>query len=116
MSDFNIGSLDSSSTYVGNVLSADPTDIYRFTLDAPGSFSLSLGELSADADIKLLDSTGSVLRTSSNSGTSPEVINADALIAGDYSIEISRVSGDTDYILEVSPKTNTDPLTGQPLA
>src|SRR5512136_764655 len=94
MSDFNIGSLDSSSTYVGNVLSADPTDIYRFTLDAPGSFSLSLGELSADADIKLLDSTGSVLRTSSNSGTSPEVINADALIAGDYSIEISRVSGD----------------------
>jgi hypothetical protein len=116
MSDFNIGSLENSSTYIGNVLSAEPTDIYRFTLSAPGSFSLSLNGLSADADMKLLDSTGSVLHTSSNRGTSPEVINADALIAGDYSIEISRVSGDTDYILEVSPTTNTDPLTGQPLA
>jgi hypothetical protein len=39
MSDFNIGSQESSETYVGNVLSADPTDIYRLTLDAPGSFS-----------------------------------------------------------------------------
>ncbi|MBW4493925.1 MAG: PPC domain-containing protein [Oscillatoria princeps RMCB-10] len=94
MSDFNIGSLESSETYIGNVLSAEPTDIYRLTLDAPGSFSLSVGKLSANADIKLLDSTGSVLRTSSNSGTTPEAINADALIAGDYSIEISRVSGD----------------------
>ncbi|WP_374489593.1 pre-peptidase C-terminal domain-containing protein [Zoogloea sp.] len=104
----NIGTLGSTplslSDYVG---SADTNDYYRFTLDATRNLRLTLAGLSADADLALLNSAGSVLRTSAVSGTVAENISYDGLAAGTYYIRVYPYSGSTNYTLNASALTPT---------
>ncbi|MBD1938468.1 proprotein convertase P-domain-containing protein [Microcoleus sp. FACHB-68] len=108
MSTTDLGNLSGTHNYTGFIDSADLSDWYNFSLNKPGSFSVSLANLSANADVRLLDSNGTVLYSSFLAGTSPEAINADQLAAGDYLLQVLSAGENTNYQLNLT----VDPLTG----
>jgi hypothetical protein len=73
---------------------ADPVDFYRFNLSDRQKVTLSLTNLQADADLKLLDSAGEVLKSSARVGTVSEQIVRN-LRAGTYYIQVVPKSGNT---------------------
>ncbi|TRT99968.1 MAG: peptidase S8, partial [Microcystis flos-aquae Mf_QC_C_20070823_S10D] len=81
-------------------------DYYRFTLANSGNFNLGLTGMTADADVQLLNSSGSVIASSTNGGTASESITSQ-LSAGTYYIRVYPYTGDTNYNLAVSATTAT---------
>jgi Bacterial pre-peptidase C-terminal domain/FG-GAP-like repeat len=70
----DIGTLSGSGTFKDSVGGFDPNDYYKFKLDAGSTVNLSLSGLSADANMRLLTSDGTVVQSSINSGTTAESI------------------------------------------
>jgi hypothetical protein len=91
----------STTSYTDWVGSTDTNDYYRFTLADSGNFNLSLTGLTADADVQLLNGSGSMIAYSSNDGTASESIIGQ-LSAGTYYIRVYPYSGNTNYNLAVS--------------
>jgi Subtilase family/Domain of unknown function (DUF4114) len=122
MSTFDLGNLTGSQNYLGAVDSNNPFDLYKFNLSGTGSFKLTLGGLSNNADLEFLNSKGEVLSSSNASGTNSEEISIDNFIVGaDYFARVVQVSGVTKYSLdlnfiekakEYNPNSQVDPLTG----
>ena len=101
----NIGTLSSTQTFSDWVGSADTNDYYRFSLTQASTFNLTLNGLSANADVQLLNSSGTVLQSSTNAGTTAESITSQSLTAGDYYVRVFPNSGSTNntsYSLAVS--------------
>lgn len=107
-----IGVLSGTQTFTDFVGRFDLSDVYRFSLDAPRNFSLTVDGLTADADVSLsqdLNNNGSidsneVLRFASAQGTAPEQISG-VLLAGTYAVVVSQFEGDTNYNLTLSATT-----------
>ncbi|MGI0486937.1 C2 family cysteine protease [Pantanalinema rosaneae CENA516] len=97
-----VSSLSSVQTFNNFVGSSDTQDYYRFNLAYGGSFNLSLTGLSADADVYLMNSVGSVIASSTRSGAQDEAINVAGLAAGDYYVRVFQFNGDTNYTLQLS--------------
>ena len=113
MSDLDIGILNNNQSYAGFVGNSDPFDLYKFSLNSPGKVGVSLNGLSANADLEVLDNRGGVLYNSANGDLSDEVIAIDNLAAGNYSIRVKQVSGDTNYNLSLTVgNSQVDPITG----
>jgi Subtilase family/Domain of unknown function (DUF4114)/Bacterial pre-peptidase C-terminal domain len=121
MSTFDVGNIFGTQNHSGIVDSASPFHLYNFNLSSSGSFQVSLGGLSNNADVQLLGSSGNILYSSSNSGTTPEQIIVENLAAGAYAIRVDQVDGLTNYNLSLSwsktakqetTKTQIDPITG----
>jgi hypothetical protein len=104
----NLGTLSGTQTFNDWVGSADTNDYYRFSLAGQSNFSLTMGGLSNDADVSLLDVNGAVITSSANGGTSAEAINR-TLGAGTYYVRAYRYSGDTNYTLALSATAVTPP-------
>lgn len=84
----------------------DTDDFYRFTLTNRSSFSLGIDGLTADADVRLFDSSSNIIQQSSNSGTIPEEINS-LLEAGTYYLRVySNDLASTNYSLRVLGKVD----------
>ena len=96
----------STTSYTDWVGSTDTNDYYRFTLANSGNFNLGLTGMTADADVQLLNSSGSVIASSTNGGTASESITSQ-LSAGTYYIRVYPYTGDTNYNLAVSATTAT---------
>ncbi|MFN9545991.1 MAG: glycoside hydrolase family 9 protein [Cyanobacteriota bacterium] len=106
------GNTRATARSLGNVLgsrslndwvgSGDSNDYYRIDLAQAGSFALTLNGLSANADVQLLNSAGSLLASSTKTGTSPESISR-SLSAGSYGVRVYPLSGNsTNYSLDLS--------------
>ena len=93
-----LGTAVSFSDYVGTL---DANDYYRFTVALPSNVTLAMNGLTSDADMSLLNSAGTVIVTSSKSGTTAESI-ASTLDAGTYYIRVYPYSGSTNYTLTAS--------------
>ena len=74
----------------------DAADVYKLTMTNAGTLTLGLIGLTGNADLSLLSSTGTVLKSSSNTGTTPEAINNVALLAGTYYIKVAAGTGVND--------------------
>jgi hypothetical protein len=96
-----IGTLTSSQSFSDWVGDSDSNDYYSFSLAQAGNFSLSLTGLSADADVQLLSSNGSVLNSSVKGGSTAESISQ-FLNAGSYAVRVYRYSGNTTYTLTLA--------------
>ena len=96
----------STTSYTDWVGSTDTNDYYRFTLANSGNFNLGLTGMTAGADVQLLNSSGSVIASSTNGGTASESITSQ-LSAGTYYIRVYPYTGDTNYNLAVSATTAT---------
>ncbi len=97
----NIGKLDASRTFQDFIGLDDTNDYYRFTLDNASDFELALSDLSADAEVQLLNNSGQVIESSTRSGSNTETITR-SLTAGRYYVRVYPYSGSTDYTLNLS--------------
>ena len=77
----------------GTLGARSDNDYYRLNITTGGSIQISLTTLPANYDLSLLNSTGGIMATSSNNGTSGETINA-------------NVSNNTSYYIRVYPRNN----------
>ena len=103
----NLGTLTGRRSFNDAVGSSDTNDYYRFDLTQTRNFSLALDDLSADADVQLLDSNGQVLQSSALSGTRSEQISR-ALSAGTYYVRVYPYSSaNTNYKLTLSTAATT---------
>ena len=104
----------STTSYTDWVGSTDTNDYYSFSLANSSNFNLSLTGMTADGDVQLLNSGGSVIASSTNGGTASESITRQ-LSAGTYYIRVYPYqSANTNYNLAVSA-TSID-LAGNTLA
>jgi hypothetical protein len=99
----NLGTINGNTLSTVNFVgSSDTQDYYRFTLGSTGAFNLALTGMTADADVQLLNSSGTVLRTANLSSSRDESMNLASLAAGNYAIRVYQYSGDTNYRLHLS--------------
>ncbi|MGL5062524.1 MAG: S8 family serine peptidase [Microcoleus sp.] len=117
MTELNIGALTDSTSYTGSIGTTNIYDLYKFNITSPGSFKFAIDNLSGNADIFLLNNSGATIYSSTNPGNAAETINADSLIAGEYTLKVLQVTGDIKYTLNLAPtETQTtsaaDTLTG----
>src|SRR4028119_2019801 len=117
MTELNIGALTDSTSYTGSVDTTNIFDLYKFNINSPGSFKLSIDGLSGNADVFLLNNSGATLYSSTNAGTDAETISADSLVAGEYSVKVLQITGDIKYTLNLAPtstqkSSDADTLTG----
>jgi subtilisin family serine protease/uncharacterized protein (DUF2141 family) len=116
---FEIGALDETQTLQGFVGNSDPVDVYTFSLDSASDFVLGLTNLSADADVELIQDANingeiegdEIIGFSENFGTNPERIEA-LLVPGDYAIRVRQFEGDTNYDLNLSATPTELPADG----
>jgi len=97
----NLGNLVGTRSFTDWVGSSDTTDYYRFNVGTTSNFRLNLTGLSADANVRLLNSAGSVLQGSYLTGNSSESISRQ-LGVGTYYAQVYRASGDTNYSLSLN--------------
>ena len=98
----DIGTLNSSRSFSDLVGSADSNDYYRFYVGSRSNFSLNLRGLTADADVHLLNSSGTVINCSTAGGSSNESINTQ-LNSGTYYVRVFPYgSANTSYSLNLS--------------
>ncbi|CBN57995.1 MULTISPECIES: PPC domain-containing protein [Kamptonema] len=114
----NLGLVSGSKTYTGQVGTAYP-DTLNFSVNQTGNFKAILDGLTGNADLQLQSSNGTVLRSSSLTGTIPEEINFSDLGAGEYSLLVISAEDNINYSLSLileevasSEKAIVDPLTG----
>ncbi|MCX7592565.1 MAG: pre-peptidase C-terminal domain-containing protein [Fischerella sp.] len=102
----NINTLTSTpSNFTDFVNNRDPNDYYRFDLSSSALINLNLTPATANADVQLLNSSGTVISSSSRTGTAIDSINR-SLNAGTYYIRVFPSSGaSTSYNLSVSATT-----------
>lgn len=105
----HLGVLDGDMQIEEFVGQSDKVDYIRFTLTGDAAFTLSLSDLTGDADVRLIHDANfnnkiarnEVIATSATRGSADETIEAD-LSAGTYYIEVKRKAGDTYYTLNLS--------------
>jgi trimeric autotransporter adhesin len=102
----NLGALNGSRSFQDFVGRIDTNDYYRFSLSQTSDFRLTLNRLSSDADVQLLDSSGTVIQGSYAEGSLSESINR-MLNAGTYYLRVYPYSGDTNYNLSLSAVAST---------
>jgi Subtilase family/Domain of unknown function (DUF4114)/Bacterial pre-peptidase C-terminal domain/LGFP repeat len=117
MAELNIGALTDSKSYTGSVGTTNIFDLYKFNINSPGSFKFAIDGLSGNADIFLLNNSGTTLYSSTNAGTGAETISVDSLVAGDYAVKVLPITGDIKYTLNLVPantqkSSDADTLTG----
>ncbi|WP_413176352.1 Calx-beta domain-containing protein [Anabaena azotica] len=98
-----------SSTYSDWIGNNDRNDFYRFNLNNSTTLNITLGQLSGDADIRLIKDrnnnqlidAGEVIDISDLSDTNSEIIHVDSLSAGAYYLQVYTFIGDTNYNLAI---------------
>ncbi|MBD1217321.1 MAG: PPC domain-containing protein [Aphanizomenon flos-aquae Clear-A1] len=96
-----VGTLTATQSFSDWVGSVDIDDYYSFNVTTPSNFSLSLTGLSADANVQLLNSSGTVITTADAIFSTSEFITS-LLSAGTYYARVYQFSGDTTYGLSLT--------------
>ena len=97
----NLGTLTVQKVFTDTIGGSDVNDYYKFTTVSDTQFRLDLMDLSADADVSLLDSSGTVINSSTSGGSASESISQD-LDSGTYYVRVFPYSGSTGYTLKLS--------------
>jgi hypothetical protein len=100
---YNIGDLNNFNfNWNDSVSSGDRDDFFRFSMTNAGTTNFSLSGLSADADIYLYNSSGTLLSSSTLGGTSSESLNR-FLSSGTYYLQVHSYNAiATNYHLTAS--------------
>lgn len=109
---FNLGNPTSAATVTSdNVSNFDTINTYKFTVGDNSNINLSLTGLSNNADLRLLDSAGFEIASSTQVGTFDELINLSGRAAGTYYAQVQSVNGaNANYTLGLSTSNPSDLL------
>jgi hypothetical protein len=109
---FNLGDLSGAinCNTTDSISASNSNDFYRFSLAKSSSFNIALSNLRADADVELLDASGSLVSRSTNGGAASELISR-SLNSGTYFVRVYGYNNaDTSYTLNLSGSgLNSDP-------
>ncbi|MEA5505310.1 ELWxxDGT repeat protein [Halotia wernerae UHCC 0503] len=117
---FSIGTLTtnySTTDYVGNRgVILDNNDYYTFDILNNGTFSLTLDGLGGNANVELLNSSGTKITDSTLLDTNPEAINT-SLASGTYYVRVfPGGTGSTNYTLNLAFTSDPADNAGNSLA
>jgi len=105
------GPLTSGSTYNSYIASSSDVDYYKFTTSQTGAISVNLSNLPGDYDLYLYNSSGSLLKSSTNGGTTSESISYSASTTGTFYVKVIGYNGasstSTAYALKVTYPTGS---------
>lgn len=105
---FDIGLLDTRDRVFNDWVSStlDANDYYHFRLASTASVQLGLSGLSADADVRIIDSRGGIMASGLHAGTTSESLTS-TLATGEYWVRVSPgVAGvETSYRLALHADT-----------
>ncbi len=87
------GTIFTGTTLPALIASSSDVDYYRITTTGTNTITVSLSNLPADYDVRLLSSTGSQLGASSNGGTNAETITYSGAAAGTYYVYVFGYNG-----------------------
>jgi Bacterial pre-peptidase C-terminal domain len=95
----------SDRTFKRMIGGKDRDDVYQFTLSEGSNVEFALGNLSKDASLQLLDSSGNEIAKSNNPGSTGESLS-ESLGQGTYYVKVSTTSKSAmRYALEMSTGT-----------
>lgn len=98
----DIGPLTSNQAFQDFVAPSDKNDYYRFSLSAQSNFALRMDGLTSDADVYLLNSSGTTIARSVAGGVNPEAITQ-SLASGTYYVRVYLYgNASTPYSLNLS--------------
>lgn len=98
----NVGTLSGPQSFADHVGPSDTNDYYKFTLNNKSNVTLVLGGMTDNANLQLLSSTGSVLASSTLTGSQADSISK-TLDIGTYYVRVFPAStADTDYTLSLN--------------
>jgi hypothetical protein len=87
----------------------DTNDYFKFTHTNPGSFALSITDLSADADLQLYDSNFNLVVTANASGTQDDLIYYTSAPTGTYYARVTPYSSaQTNYRISFISSSGSD--------
>ena len=112
MSNIEIGRLQDNYFHIGSTGKAEPTDTYFFSLVTMGSDRISAEGFSGDINMELRDKEGRLIKSISTSDKNTGILSIDNLGVADYILNVSPVSGNTNYQVSLTPDGKVDPLTG----
>jgi hypothetical protein len=112
MSNIEIGSLKDNYFHIGSTGKTEPTDTYFFSLPTMGSARISAEGFSGDINMELRDKEGRLIKSISTSDKNTGILSIDNLGVADYILNVSPVSGNTNYQVSLTPDGKVDPLTG----
>ena len=115
MSNIEIGSLKDNYFHIGSTGKTEPTDTYFFSLPTMGSARISAVGFSGDINMELRDKEGRLIKSISTSDKNTGILSIDNLGVADYILNVSPVSGNTNYQVSLSPYGTVDPLTSMGL-
>ncbi|MBD2091288.1 DUF4394 domain-containing protein [Microcoleus sp. FACHB-1515] len=78
-------------TISGLIGASDTNDCYQVDVTSTGTLKLSLSQLSVDANLEVINSSGTVIATSANLSTSQEFLNVN-VTTGIYYVRVSSTS------------------------
>ncbi len=104
----NLRHLDGTHGYSGWVGKADTIDYYKVSFRESHVFSLSLSNLSNDADLALIDRKGTIVHEGIRQGSRNEFIS-EVVAPGRYFVRVTRYSGQTTYTLTLNADPNVPP-------
>ncbi len=91
---WDLGTLSGVKAVSDALQTNQASDYFKLTLKSRGNFTLSIAGMSADANLALLNSKGATLASSTNTGTTTDLITKD-LAAGVYYARVFAASGGT---------------------
>jgi len=112
MSNIEIGSLQDNYFHIGSTGKTEPTNTYFFSLPTMGSARISAEGFSGDINMELQDKEGRLIKSISTSGKNTGILSTDNLGVADHILNVSPVSGNTNYQVSLTPDGKVDPLTG----
>src|SRR4028119_1334999 len=112
MSNIEIGSLQDNYFHIGSTGKTEPTDTYFFSLPTMGSARISAVGFSGDINMELRDKEGRLIKNISTSGQNTGILSIYNLGVAGYILNVSPVSGNTNYQVSLTPYGKVDPLTG----
>jgi len=112
MSNIEIGSLKDNYFHIGSTGKTEPTDTYFFSLPTMGSARISAEGFSGDINMELRDKEGRLIKSISTSAKNTGILSIDNSEVTDYILNVSPVSGNTNYQVSLTPDGKVDPLTG----
>jgi len=112
MSNIEIGSLQDNYFHISSTGKTEPTDTYFFSLPTMGSARISAVGFSGDINMELGDKEGRLIKSISTSGKNTGILSTDNLGVADDILNVSPVSGNTNYQVSLTPDRKVDPLTG----
>ena len=115
MSNIEIGRLQDNYFHIGSTGKTEPTDTYFFSLPTMGSTRISAVGSSGDINMELQDKEGRLIKSISTSDENTGILSTDNLGVAGYILNVSPVSGNTNYQVSLTPDGKVDPLTGMGL-